>query len=572
MKALRPETALCAARYRLAERFPATHTLWRPAPELGKRAKRTTAAGLGGGRDSVLRLSSTESPTEVHGAIDLGTNSFHMLIARVNAEGRLETLTREKEPVRLGSGSGDMSELAPEAIDRGIACLSRFQKIAQTYNADITAVATSAIREAHNREEFVTRAYDETGVAVQVISGVEEARLIYLGILQAVPVYKKQALTVDIGGGSTETLIGKGGQILFARSQKLGHIRLTDRFFSQGRIRKNSVKDCRTFIRSFLAPVSGELRDIGFDVAVGSSGTIAAIAKIIEHREGRDPKGRVNNASFTRADLEGAVEEIIGHSTTLKRTAIAGLDPARADVIVGGVLLLEQLFDAIGIESMAVSEYALREGVLLDQMQRGDDDSFHHLSDLRRDRVLRLARAYNEDLEHVLHSTDLSLEIFDGTRKLHQLGLVERDFLEAAGMLHNVGLFISHAAHHKHSYYVIRNSDQLVGFTEYELEIIAQVARYHRKSHPKSKHSEFMALRKGDQATVRALAGMLRIGIALDRTRTGAIGDVTVELGSKVTIYPLVTSDADVSLELYTARARLGLLSEALGRPVEISE
>ncbi len=521
----------------------------------------------------LMSLALTESPTEVHAAIDLGTNSFHLLVAEVNAEGRLEILTREKEPVRLGSGSGDMSELHPDAIDRGIECLKRFKKIADTFDADITAVATSATREAANRSVFVKRARKEAKIDVSVISGVEEARLIHLGVLQAVPVFKDQVLVIDIGGGSTESIIGKRGKVIDARSQKLGHIRLTDRFFAGGRIRKGSVEECRTYIRSFLAPVARDLSKIGFDTAVGSSGTIGAIAKIIEHRKGREPNRWVNNVTFSRKDLAQTVDALISAKTVKQRLLIAGLDEGRADVIVGGALLLEGLFESLGIKEMTVSSYALREGVLLDQVRRGDDEAFHHLSDLRRERVLRLADAFHEDLDHVLHATDLSLEIFDATVDLHQLGMAERDLLEAAGMLHNVGLFVSHAAHHKHSYYVIRNSDQLVGFTEHEIELIAQIARYHRKSFPKPKHSEYMDLRPSERKTVSILAGMLRIGIALDRTRSAAVADVEAHIAprtKKVTITPTIRKKADASLELYTARERCGLLAEALGKPVEV--
>ncbi len=495
-------------------------------------------------------------------------------MAHINADGALEILTREKERVRLGSGAGDIKELTPEAMDRGIEALARMRKIADAYNAPIKAVATSAVREANNGDEFVKRARKKAGVQVDVISGVEEARLIRLGVLQAVPVFTKKSLVVDIGGGSTETIIGKKQQILDARSQKLGHIRLTDRFFAGGRIRKTSVADCRDYVRSFLVPVARDINKIGFDVAVGSSGTISAIATLIEVRNGRQPNRWVNNVTFSRGDLDKTIDELTSAITNNQRSKIDGIDPGRADVIVGGAILLEQIFEAFKIKKMTVSSYSLREGVLLDQVRKNqataDGDGLHHLSDLRRDRVLRLARAYNGDLDHVLHATDLSLELFDQTAKVHGLGTVERDYLEAAGMLHNVGLFISHGAHHKHSYYVIRNSDQLVGFTEHELEMIAQVARYHRKSHPKPKHHEFAALRPADQSTIRVLAGLLRLGIALDRSGLGHVADVTVDAGRKVKISPVGQTKTDISLELYTARQRVDLLAEALGRSVEI--
>jgi exopolyphosphatase/guanosine-5'-triphosphate,3'-diphosphate pyrophosphatase len=206
----------------------------------------------------------------VRAAIDIGTNSIHLVVARLGHDGRFDVLTREKETVRLGHGSSDMTEMDAAAIDRGIQTLRRFRQIADSYDARIIAVATSAVREAANREDFLRRARDEAGIEVEVISGVEEARLIHLGVLQAVPVFDRQHLTVDIGGGSTEFVVGKAAQVHVARSVKLGAIRLTDRFFPSGAVRPRYVRECREFVRSYLAPLAREIDPWGFDVAVGS--------------------------------------------------------------------------------------------------------------------------------------------------------------------------------------------------------------------------------------------------------------------------------------------------------------
>src|SRR3954471_16422787 len=186
-------------------------------------------------------------------AIDIGTNSIHLLLAQPLEGARFETIGTEKEMVRLGSGSGDMKELAPDAIDRGVACLERFRRIADLSNASIRAVATSAVREAENRDVFLRRARDEAGIDVEVISGVEEARLIHLGVLQAVPVYDQRLFLIDIGGGSTELLIGERGGGLASRSFKLGAVRLTNRFFGGERSHPAAVDSCRRYIASTLA-------------------------------------------------------------------------------------------------------------------------------------------------------------------------------------------------------------------------------------------------------------------------------------------------------------------------------
>ena len=240
---------------------------------------------------------------DVHAAIDLGTNSFHLLVARLDAEGRFEMLAKEKETVRLGSGSGDMALLTDAAMDRGIAALTRFRRIADSFDADVAAVATSALREAANRSVFVERARAEAGIEVQVVSGVEEARLIHLGVIQSLPLFDEQILVVDIGGGSTEFLVGRGREVRSAHSTKLGAIRLTDRFFPDGRIKGDAVADCRTHVRSFLVPTIRRVRELRPFVAVGSSGTINTVARMAIAAAGGDPSAPTNGQVVTRSAL-----------------------------------------------------------------------------------------------------------------------------------------------------------------------------------------------------------------------------------------------------------------------------
>lgn len=506
---------------------------------------------------------------KIHAAIDLGTNSFHLLIARLQPDGRFDVVAKEKEMVRLGSGAGDMNELTAPAIDRGIAALRRFRQVADSFDADITAVATSALREASNRTHFLQRASDEAGVTVEVVSGAEEARLIHLGVLQALPVFNEQVLVVDTGGGSTEFLVGRGRDVRSAHSTKLGAIRLTDRFFPGGVVGKKSAKECRTHVRSFLVPTIRRLREHRPFVAIGSSGTINTVARMVVAQRGGDPMAPTNGASFTRTELAQVIEALLDAPTADARTELVGLDERRSDIIVAGAVLLEQILDGLAIDEMTVSEAALREGILLDRATRSGEPSFHHLNDTRRQSVLHMAERYHEDLGHIQRATDIALELFDQTEGLHGLDLGSRDLLEAAGLLHNVGLFISHAAHHKHSYYVIRQSDQLSGFTDGEIEMIAQVARYHRKSEPKATHREFQSLSNVDQGRVRTLAGLLRIAIALDRTRQGGVEDLLVTADDKtVTVAVRTNPDIDYSLELYTANQRSHLLSAAFDRTV----
>jgi exopolyphosphatase/guanosine-5'-triphosphate,3'-diphosphate pyrophosphatase len=516
---------------------------------------------------------SSEPADRVLGAVDIGTNSLHLLVARVLPDQRFEVLASEKEAVRLGSGSGDMKHLSDDAIDRGVACLARFRQMASIYGAELRAVATSAVREAENQAEFLERCRSEAGVVVEVISGVEEARLIHLGVLQALPLYDRQLLLMDIGGGSTEFLVGKAGEALWARSLKLGAIRLTERFFPEGRVTPKKVERARQYLHSFLAPSMGEIMAHGFDVAVGSSGTIENVAVVAAQlRDGKPPLS-ANGLTFSRDDLNRATEVLLSAPTAAERARIPGVEAKRADIIAGGALLLQVAFEELDLQAMTLSSYALREGVLLDGLSQLTEAGLHHLTDLRRSSVEHLLNRFETQRPHAEWSTELALQLFDATRQVHGLRDEALDYLEAGGLLANIGRAIAHDAHHKHSYYLIRHTEALMGFTSHEVELIAQLARYHRKSAPAPKHAEFAALSPADQHLVRVLAGLLRLGIALDRGQHRVVRSVRTRLdanGEKLVIEAVVDDPAQAALELYTADATKGLAESALGRQIEV--
>ena len=504
-------------------------------------------------------------------AVDVGTNSLHLVVARVLDGGRFEVIGREKEMVRLGSGSNDMKRLADDAVDRGIEALTRFRKIAEISDAPLRAVATSAVREAENHDDFIRRAREEAGVEVEVISGVEEARLIHLGVLQALPVFEKRLLLCDIGGGSTELLVGERGEVLAARSFKVGAVRLTNRFFADESIHSSDVESCRRYIRSVLVPFEPEAARLGHEVAIGSSGTIEQIARLVHVDRGGEPLRTYNAFTMTAEEVEDVVKRLIKARKNGPTIELAGLEEKRADIILAGALVLEGVIDTFAVTEMTISDYALREGALLDSLQRRAGGSLHHLRDVSRRGVAHLAEVCDEDTEHSARVARLALELFDDTADLHRLDPSCRDYLEAGALLANVGLFVAHAKHHKHSYYVIRNSERLVGFTDNEIEIIAQVARYHRKSAPKQSHPEFAALDKASQHVVRALAAFLRVAIGLDRAHRGNIEQVRAEVREGRLVVEVVPSgDADVSLDVYAAGDRSGLLSEVLDLPVDV--
>ena len=513
---------------------------------------------------------------ETLAAVDIGTNSLHGVVARMTpgeAGPRFEVLEREKEVVRLGSSGGDMRELAEDAIDRAVAALARFRQVAEVHGAPVTAVATSAVREADNRDVLIDRARDEAGVQVNVISGVEEARLIHLGVLQAVPVFERRLLLCDIGGGSTELLVGQRGEVLASRSLKLGAIRLTNRFFDGKLSQLRALDACRRHVRSTIAPFAREVRRLEVEVAVGSSGTITTLAEMAAIRATGSRPRSSSNLVLTAEQLDDLVVELADAPDAAARADLPGLDASRADIILAGAVILEQVVHELDLPEIVTSDYALREGVLLDTWRRRHGGSLHHLSDLRRQSVVDPGELTDEDPPHSAQVARLALELFDATRERHALGDDAREILEAAALLCNVGMFLSHAQHHKHSYYVIRSSDRLAGFNDDEVERIALVARYHRKSEPKGRHPELAAVDEATQHEISVLAGLLRIAIGLDRNHASRVQAVSVkDKGDQLVVKVTPVPGEDISLELYAASTRTALLDSALGVTTEIRE
>jgi len=509
---------------------------------------------------SLLRPTTVPEVTPAIAAIDIGTNSLHLLVAEIVEGGSFRVLTRERDPIRLGSGAGDMKRLDPEAIDRGLATLRRFVGIASNWDAPISAFATSAVREASNRADFIDRARDEAGVVVEVISGPEEARLIHLGVLQALPLAGTTHLVVDIGGGSTEFIVGRDTTPVLLRSVKLGAIRLTERFFAGGLDSPGAIDDCRRHVSSFLASFREVALGLKPTIAIATSGTAETLAILAGNPE-----------VLLATDLHELTIELLSE-TPKQRLKRSGLDERRADIIAGGAVLLDEITTQFGVEEWRISDHALRSGIVLDAInRRGDIKTFHHLSDLRRRSALAVARRYREDLDHAEHITDLALQLFDELSGLHRLGVAERDLLETAGLMHNIGVFVAHSAHHKHSYYLISNDEQLAGFTNHERELIAQVARYHRKSAPKQKHRPFAALNHADQNLVRQLAGLLRVAIGLDRGGRQVVRSVSADFDKDtITVRAAVLKDQACDLELHAARERSDLLSQNSERDVTI--
>ncbi len=507
-------------------------------------------------------------------AIDLGTNSFHLIVVKTKNNGNFEIIDREKEVIRLGEGSGgDIKIIYPEAIQRALSCLKRFKGIAESHNAKIRAVATSAVREAHNKNEFIQKALDETGIDVEIISGFEEARLIYLGILKALPIYNKKALIVDIGGGSTEFLIGKEGIPLYSVSLKIGAVRLSQKFFPDFILTESRIKECKKWVEGEVYPIVSHIKNEGFEIVIGSSGTIMSTGQMINViRKGKiNSITSLNNFVFNKNELEKLTNEILSKKTPDNRKKIAGMDEKRADIIPAGIIILKTIFDLFDIQEMTISNYALREGIIIDTLQKHCSESEKPtLTDIRKESVTHLAEKCNYDKMHSEHIAKLALQIFDDLKNIHKLDSDHRELLEAAAILHDVGYNISHANHHHHSYYLIKNNE-LLGFNENEIDIIAHTARYHRKSHPKPSHVEFENLSDKTKQVIKKLSAILRLADSLDRTHRQVIKSIKSEIkGNCVLMKFECKENTSTDIELWNFERRKGLFEEVFNKKIKI--
>jgi exopolyphosphatase/guanosine-5'-triphosphate,3'-diphosphate pyrophosphatase len=312
-------------------------------------------------------------PSDCLAAVDMGTNSFHLIIVKLKKDGSFKVIDKEKEVIRLGSHEGkDLSVISSDEIKSAVKILSRFKKLAQYYDAKMRAVATSAVRESHNQNEFLEAVFKSTGIEVEIIKGRHEAELIYRGAKKALPLENKKVLCIDIGGGSTEFVFGNKGKPVSAESIKVGAVRLSKKFFPDFLISEIAVKECEKYIGDHLKSRHNLLFDKGYDFAVGSSGTIQSVAAMIHYFKNHKPIGNLNGVTFSKKELYSIVDQILMKTTTEERLKIKGLEPKRADIIPAGILILKKAFELFKLKDITISEFALREGIILEMLDKFD--------------------------------------------------------------------------------------------------------------------------------------------------------------------------------------------------------
>jgi exopolyphosphatase/guanosine-5'-triphosphate,3'-diphosphate pyrophosphatase len=501
-------------------------------------------------------------------AIDVGTNSIHMIVCRIRPDLSFEVVDRERDMIRLGAGGLDGRELPVTSVAAAMQTLAKFKRLAESRGVDeIIAAATSAVREAENGADFIAAVHRDVGIRVRVISGTEEARLIHLAAAYAVDVGRKRAVVIDIGGGSTEITLGTASRVQLGRSFKLGVIRLTERFAKtdplSGRDERRLVRYIDRQTRSFLR----QLVRRKVHRVIGTSGTILSLGAIAagDDRNGTDIRNRRVSAKAIHR-----VRRELTSRTLDERLHVPGMDPRRADLAASGAVLLDTLLEGLGAEELTLCDFALREGLLLDYIQKNATHirTVDRYPDVRRRSVIELAERCNYSPAHAQQVARLALVIFDRTRRIHDLGAREREWLEYAALLHDIGVHISYERHHKHSYYLIRHGD-LRGFDPEEVEAIALVARYHRQATPKKTHEGFRDLPRPTREAVRLLGAILRLAEGLDRSHAQVVSGIDVRPEAKRVVMHL-HSRGDVELELWAANRHASALAEVLELPIHV--
>jgi exopolyphosphatase / guanosine-5'-triphosphate,3'-diphosphate pyrophosphatase len=503
-------------------------------------------------------------------AIDIGSNSVHMVIVEVGGSGAFRVLDREKDMVRLGSVTLSRRHLSAAAMSRGLETLRKYKRLARNHGVDkIVAVATSAIREAGNGEEFLDRIGREVGVWPKAVSGGDEAGLIYLSALHSVHLDGSRALVIDIGGGSVELALGAGPRVELAVSEKLGVLRMTERFVRSDPLSGKDEARLVEHVERVAGPHLAAIREAGFDVAVGTSGTILALGALARRLGTAELPESLHHVTVG-AEAVHAVRRRLADSDVRLRLKMPGLDERRADIIVAGAVVLDTLLAGLGVRELVLSEWALREGILLKYIHAHPRTlaRAEAYPDVRRRSVIELAERCVYDEAHSRHVAALATALFDGTRARHGLGDRERQLLEYAALLHDIGHHISHPGHHKHTYYLIKNGD-LRGFPPEEIEILANLGRYHRRGRPRKKHPGFAALPGGSRRIVCLLAGLLRVADALDRSHRQVVGGLSISERSGA-LRVRAEARGDCELEAWGVASRTDLLQEALGIPVRV--
>lgn len=499
-------------------------------------------------------------------AIDLGTNSFHAVLVDIYPDRSYRIIDSLKEMVNLGEDVSRQA-LSPEGMQRGIEALRKIRRLCDSNEVDdIVAYATSAIRESRNGGDFIQEAIDETGIKIQAIPGLREAELIGYAVQHGMYLNNEPVLIMDVGGGSVEFIIANRDHHYYLDSQKIGVSRIVSQFVHGEE--KVDINLLKKHFEQHLKDLFLAMKRYQVKILIGSSGTLQNIAQMMAFRLKKDVSITLNEFEYSSEAFE-AFYRTFSTLSRQERLKVPLIDPKRVDFILPVLVLMEVMIENFGIQSIRTSTEALREGIILSYIRREMKvlKMSTEFPDPRRRSVYELLRKCSWHEKHSKQVAKLALQLFDALKPYHDLDEKDRELLEYACLMHDIGYHISHHRHHKHALYLILNAD-LKGFTQEEIEIMGHVARYHRRSIPKKRHELYLQLSDFQKDRVKKLSGLLRVADGLDRSHFQSVKHMDIHVGKTIQI-SIKTKD-NPELEIWGATRKKELFEWMFDRPLEI--
>lgn len=504
--------------------------------------------------------------------MDLGTNSFCLVVVDAHADGSFVTVLKEKEVLRLGDDVARCGRLSDERIDEAVASVRRLRTIALRAGTDeIHARATSAFREAENGADLVDRIEAKTGVAVDVISGRDEARLVFAAVRASVVLDPSPALCLDLGGGSLELMVGDAANLAWSASVRLGGARLTQSFLAGDPPAPDDVRRLRRRVARELGRLAREVAEFEPRTLVVSSGSLCDQVRMAAARAAMDGKAptTVNQCRVTAAALREVRDEVL-RTPLDRRRRLPGIDASRADLAPAASVVLDVAMETFGFDEVTGCDWSLREGIVLGAIRSHDPGDWQaDARAIRRSSVRDLARRCRWDERHGTKVAALACDLFDQLLPLHGLRQADRELLEFAALLHDIGEHVAVDGHHKHSAYLIEHG-RLRGFSPDEVHVLATLARFHRRGEVKTSYRPFGRMGETDRQRVTALAALLRVADGLDRGHTGVVDGVDVKIQFDAVVLRLHAAGDD-ELELWGVRRKRDLFARVFGRPLVLA-
>ncbi|HEX9445938.1 MAG TPA: Ppx/GppA phosphatase family protein [Candidatus Binatia bacterium] len=507
---------------------------------------------------------------EYFAVVDIGSNALRFQLASIEQPGSYRIIEQDRRPIRLGREVFETGKLSRAAVEAALEALADFRAVADRYQVQgFRAVATAALREASDASSLLAGA-QAVGAPVEIIAEEEEARLISLGVMSGLRFDLPLGLFLDIGGGSVEAAVANRTNTFCLFSLPLGAVRLTEKFLRRDPPAEKELKELKRYAKRQIEPMAKRLAQEKFTMAFGTGGSITALAGTDAHLTAEPRAGSLN--VLRRSRLEGLLDQLTRQSLAERAAAIAG-DPKRADIIVAGAAVLLAVMKQVGLDYIFVSNRGLRDGLMIDLLQNhhpGHETAWREEGG-KPESLEEAGEKYQYDAPHAYQVSQLALGLFYQLQDLHKLPEKYAGVLHGAAMLHDIGLFIAYRKHHKHSYYLIKSSGP-AALGKSDLDLVANIARYHRKAHPSPKHLPFSQLSPAHQEIVRKLSALLKIADGLDRRHESRVKEIVCAWPRPKAVSIKLSGPTDLKVEIEGAHEKSRLLNEVFNVETTIQQ